>query len=89
MDVKRSVEAPAGRDYNLRGCRVSEPIRQPWGGGCRIVEWIDAEGRVARRVVAEHVTEAEVVAAMQRPPEGRRHLMHDDEQMPRDTLRRR
>jgi hypothetical protein len=68
---------------------VSEPIRQPWGGGCRIVEWIDGEGRLARRVVSEHVTEAEVVAAIRRPTEGRRHLMDDDEQMPRDTLPRR
>ncbi|MXN75213.1 DUF2866 domain-containing protein [Burkholderia sp. 4701] len=82
-------QAPGGRVYNVRGCRVSEPIRQPWGGGCRIVEWIDDEGRLARRVVAENVTEAEVVAAMRRPTQGRRHLMGDDEQMPRDTLPRR
>lgn len=87
--LKQCGQAPAGRIYNLRGCRVSEPIRQPWGGGCRIVEWIDAEGRVARRVVAEDVTEAEVVAAMQQPTEGRRYLMRDDEQMPRATLPRR
>ncbi|MBN3790734.1 DUF2866 domain-containing protein [Burkholderia sp. Ac-20353] len=86
---KQSGQAPGGRAYNLRGCRVSEPIRQPWGGGCRIVEWIDAEGRLARRVVSEDVTEAEVVAVIQRPTEGRRHLMGDDEQMPRDTLPRR
>jgi hypothetical protein len=87
--LKRSGQAPIGRIYNLRGCRVSDPIRQPWGGGCRIVEWIDEEGRIARRVVAENVTEAEVVAAMQQPAMGRRYLMHDDEQMPRDTLPRR
>lgn len=87
--LKRSGQAPGGRLYNLRGCRVSYPIRPPWGGACRIVEWIDDEGRIARRVVAENVTEAEVVAAMRRPTEGRRHLMRDDEQMPRDTLPRR
>nr|WP_179405258.1 DUF2866 domain-containing protein [Burkholderia guangdongensis] len=88
--LKRSFEASdAGRAYKLRGCRVSEPIRPPWGGGCRIVEWVDAEGRIARRVVAEDVTEAEVAAAIRRPTEGRRHLMDDDEQMPRETLPRR
>jgi hypothetical protein len=88
--LKGSVEASAaGRAYKLRGCRVSEPIRPLWGGGYRIVEWIDADGRIARRVVAEDVTEAEVAAAIRRPIQGRRHLMHDDEQMPRETLPRR
>ncbi|WP_414442206.1 DUF2866 domain-containing protein [Burkholderia sp. 22PA0099] len=77
------------RLYNLRGCRVSEPIRPPFGGGCRIIEWVDDEGRIARRVVAEHVTEAEVVETIRRPLDGRRYLMHDDEQMPRETLPRR
>jgi Protein of unknown function (DUF2866) len=75
--------------YNVRGCRVSEPIRPPWGGGCRIIEWVDEEGRIARRVVAENVTEAEVAATMRQPVEGRRYLMPDDEQMPRETLPRR
>jgi hypothetical protein len=75
--------------YNVRGCRVSDPIRHPWGNACRIVEWVDAEGRIVRRVVAEHVTEEEVAATIRRPVEGRRHLMHDDEQMPRETLPRR
>ncbi|WP_175717968.1 DUF2866 domain-containing protein [Burkholderia anthina] len=87
--LKQYGEAPSGRLYNLRGCRVSEPIVHPWGGGCRIVEWIDDEGRLVRRVVSEDVTEAEVAAAIRRPTEGRRHLMGDDEQMPRDTLPRR
>ncbi|WP_431819803.1 DUF2866 domain-containing protein [Burkholderia sp. F1] len=87
--LKQYGQAPDRHLHNLRGCRVSEPIRQPWGGGCRIVEWIDAEGRLARRVVAEDVTEAEVVEVIRRPTEGRRHLMRDDEQMPRDTLPRR
>ncbi|MGP8442711.1 DUF2866 domain-containing protein [Burkholderia vietnamiensis] len=87
--LKPYREAPSGRLYHLRGCRVSEPIVQPWGGGCRIVEWIDDEGRLARRVVSEDVTEAEVAAAIRRPIEGRRHLMGDDEQLPRDTLPRR
>jgi hypothetical protein len=53
------------------------------------VEWIDEEGRLARRVVSEDVTEAEVAAAIRQPTEGRRHLMDDDEQLPRDTLPRR
>ncbi|WP_323120749.1 DUF2866 domain-containing protein [Burkholderia alba] len=88
--MKRSDQAMAQQHrYNVRGCRVSEPIRPPWGGGCRIIEWVDEEGRIARRVVAENVTEAEVAATMRRPPEGRRHLMRDDEQMPRETLPRR
>lgn len=46
-------------------------------------------GRLARKVVSEDVTEAEVAAAIRRPTEGRRYLMGDDEQMPRDTLPRR
>ncbi|AEA61205.1 MULTISPECIES: DUF2866 domain-containing protein [Burkholderia] len=87
--MKPSQQAIDQRLYNLRGCRVSEPIRPPFGGGCRIVEWVDDEGRIARRVVAEHVTEAEVAATIRQPLAGRRYLMHDDEQMPRETLPRR
>ncbi|NHH79216.1 DUF2866 domain-containing protein [Burkholderia gladioli] len=87
--MKPSQQAIDQRLYNLRGCRVSEPIRPPFGGGCRIVEWVDDEGRIARRVVAEHVTEAEVAATIRQPLTGRRYLMHDDEQMPRETLPRR
>ncbi|KAF1029713.1 MAG: hypothetical protein GAK40_00371 [Burkholderia plantarii] len=87
--MKQVQHIASQRIYNVRGCRVSEPIRPPFGSGCRIVEWVDAEGRIARRVVSEHVTEAEVVATIRRPIDGRRYLMHDDEQMPRETLPRR
>ncbi|MEX3628209.1 MAG: DUF2866 domain-containing protein [Burkholderia sp.] len=87
--MKPFQQAIDQRLYNLRGCRVSESIRPPFGGGCRIVEWVDDEGRIARRVVAEHVTEAEVAATIRQPLDGRRYLMHDDEQMPRETLPRR
>lgn len=88
--LKRSHHSGAQkRTYNVRGCRVSEPIGAPWGGGCRIVEWVGGDGRIARRVAAVNVTEAEVYAMIRRPLEGRRYLMVDDEQMPRDTLPRR
>ncbi|WP_231753063.1 MULTISPECIES: DUF2866 domain-containing protein [Burkholderia] len=88
--MKRSRQASAPmRTYKVRGCRVSEPIGAPWGGGCRIVEWVGTDGRIARRVAHVNVTEAEVAAMIRRPLEGRRHLMGDDEQMPRDTLPRR
>jgi len=88
--LKHSQESAASRTFNsLRGCRVSEPIAGPWGSGCRIVEWIDTEGQISRRVVAEDVTAAEVVATIKRHVEGRKHLMRDDELAPRKTLPRR
>ncbi|HXZ06776.1 MAG TPA: DUF2866 domain-containing protein [Paraburkholderia sp.] len=88
--MKQSHESAAERLMNLRGCRVSEPIRQPWGGrGCRIVEWIDTTGQISRRVVAEDVTADEVRATIQRHVEGRKHVLIDDESAPRQTLPRR
>jgi hypothetical protein len=84
--VNQTSSAPS---FHLRGCRVSAPIPQPWGGGCRIVEWIDAEGQISRRVVAENVTEDEVVATIRCHVKGRKHMLHDDEGMPRQTLPRR
>lgn len=87
--MKQSDETSGELSFNLRGCRVSEPIRQPWGGGCRIVEWIDTEGQISRRVVAEDVTADEVVATIKRHVEGRKHVLYDDERAPRQTLRRR
>lgn len=74
---------------NLRGCRVSAPIRQPWGDSYRIVEWIDTAGQISRRVVAVDVTADEVRAAIRRHIEGRRHVLIDDERQPRQTLPRR
>lgn len=87
--MKESQEFAASRKFNLRGCRVSEPIPRPWGSGCRIVEWIDTEGQISRRVVAEDATAAEVVATIKRHVEGRKHVMLDDEMSPRKTLPRR
>ncbi|MGV2287499.1 DUF2866 domain-containing protein [Trinickia sp. YCB016] len=88
--MKQAQEMTAARPLdNLRGCRVSDPIPRPWGGGCRIVEWIDTEGRISRRVVAEDATAAEVIATIKRHVEGRKHLMFDDELAPRQTLPRR
>ena len=87
--MKHSDKTFGERLFKLRGCRVSDPIRQPWGGGCRIVEWIDTEGQISRRVVAEDVTEDEVVATIKRHVEGRKHVLLDDEQAPRQMLRRR
>jgi hypothetical protein len=85
----KQSQASAASTLKLRGCRVSEPIARPWGGGCRIVEWIDTEGQISRRVVAEDVTAAEVVATIKRHVEGRKHVMLDDELGPRKTLPRR
>jgi len=87
--LKQSHETAADRALTLRGCRVSAPIRQPWGGGCRIVEWIDTAGQISRRVVAEDVTADEVRATIERHIEGRRHMLYDDERAPRQTLPRR
>ncbi len=87
--LKQSRDPGAERLANLRGCRVSAPIPQPWGGSCRIVEWIDTAGQISRRVVAEDVTADEVRATIQRHVEGRKHVLFDDERPPRQTLPRR
>jgi hypothetical protein len=87
--LKHANQTLSRPTFHLRGCRVSAPIQQPWGGGCRIVEWIDAEGQISRRVVAEDVTEDEVVATIRRHVKGRKHVLVDDEGMPRQTLPRR
>ncbi|MDE1184040.1 DUF2866 domain-containing protein [Paraburkholderia sp.] len=87
--MKHSAETLIDRPLTLRGCRVSEPIRQPWGGACRIVEWIGSGGQISRRVVAEHVTADEVRATINRHVEGRKHFLVDDEGTPRHTLPRR
>jgi hypothetical protein len=83
------LSAVGDRPIVVRGCRVSEPIRQPWGGACRIVEWVDGDGRISRRVVAENVTAAQVRNTIAHHVEGRKHVMHDDERAPRATLPRR
>jgi hypothetical protein len=75
--------------FHLRGCRVSPPLQQPWGSGCRIVEWIDGEGQISRRVVAADVTEDEVVETIRHHVMGRKHVLIDDERQPRQTLPRR
>jgi hypothetical protein len=88
--LKSSSQAGANeRLMRLRGCRVSEPISQPWGGACRIVEWVDTTGQISRRVVAEDVTVAQVRATIQQHVEGRKHVLLDDEHSPRQTLPRR
>jgi hypothetical protein len=87
--LKQSPEHGADGLANLRGCRVSAPIPQPWGYSCRIVEWIDTTGQISRRVVAEDVTADEVRATIRRHVEGRKHVLIDDERQPRQTLPRR
>ena len=88
--LKHQTELSAGgRSIIVRGCRVSEPIRQPWGGACRIVEWVDSDGRISRRVVAENVTAAQVRSTIAHHVEGRKHVLYDDERGPRATLPRR
>jgi hypothetical protein len=87
--LKQSHETMTERPMQVRGARVSAPIRQPWGGACRIVEWIDTTGQISRRVVAENVTADEVRATIDRHVEGRKYMLHDDERAPRQTLPRR
>lgn len=87
--MKHADQSTSRPAFHLRGCRVSAPIQQPWGGGCRIVEWIDSEGHISRRVVAANVTEDEVVATIRRHVKGRKHFLVDDERLPRETLPRR
>ncbi|AXF14044.1 DUF2866 domain-containing protein [Paraburkholderia caledonica] len=86
--MKHSHETIAEGPIQVRGCRVSAPIHQPWGGTCRIVEWIDRTGQISRRVVAGDATAAEVRATINRHVEGRKHLLYDDEKTPRQTLPR-
>ena len=86
--MKQSHETIAEGPIQVRGCRVSAPIHQPWGGTCRIVEWIDRTGQISRRVVAGDATAAEVRATINRHVEGRKHLLYDDEKTPRQTLPR-
>jgi len=86
--LKQSHESLAEHPIQLRGCRVSAPIHQPWGGACRIVEWIDRTGQISRRVVAGDATAAEVRATINRHVEGRKHVLYDDEKTPRQTLPR-
>jgi hypothetical protein len=86
--LKESYETLAERPIQVRGCRVSAPIRQPWGGACRIVEWIDRTGQISRRVVAEDATVDDVRATINRHVEGRKHFLYDDEKTPRQTLPR-
>jgi len=88
-DLKQTDKSGDDRPIIVRGCRVSEPIRQPWGGACRIVEWVDGDGRISRRVVAEDVTAAQVRSTIAHHVEGRKHVLHDDEHGPRATLPRR
>ncbi len=88
--MKHANTARAKPAFHLRGCRVSAPLeQQPWGSGCRIVEWIDGEGQISRRVVAADVTEDKVVATIRRHVTGRKHVLVDDERQPRQVLPRR
>lgn len=87
--MKQTESSVGGRSIVVRGCRVSEPLSQPWGSKCRIVEWIDGDGRISRRVVAEDVTAAQVRNTIAHHVEGRKHLLYDDEHAPRQTLPRR
>ncbi|CAD6534797.1 hypothetical protein LMG24235_02948 [Paraburkholderia sabiae] len=87
--LKQSHQSSGELLSNLRGCRVSAPIHGPWGGGCRIVEWIDTTGQISRRVVAENVTADEVRETIRHHVEGRKHRLIDDEREPRQTLPRR
>jgi len=88
-DLKQTETSVGGRSIVVRGCRISEPLMQPWGSSCRIVEWIDGDGRISRRVVAGDVTAAEVRSTIAHHVEGRKYLLYDDERAPRQTLPRR
>ncbi len=68
---------------------MSAPLQQPWGSGCRIVEWIDGEGQISRRAVAADVTEDQVVATIRQHVVGHKHVLIDDESQPRQVLPRR
>lgn len=87
--MKQTETSIGGSSIVVRGCRVSEPLVQPWGSSCRIVEWIDGDGRISRQVVASNVTAAQVRNTISHHIEGRKHLLYDDEGAPRQTLPRR
>ncbi len=88
-DLKQIESSIGGNPVVVRGCRVSEPLLQPWGSSCRIVEWIDSDGRISRQVVAGNVTAAQVRSTIAHHVEGRKHVLYDDERAPRQTLPRR
>ena len=50
---------------------------------------IDSDGRISRRVVAGDATAAQVRSTIAHHVEGRKHLLYDDERLPRQTLPRR
>jgi hypothetical protein len=87
--LKHSKSTRPKPAFHLRGCRVSAPLQQPWGSGCRIVEWIDEQGQISRRVVAADITEDQVVATIRQHVTGRKHVLVDDEHQPRQVLPRR
>ncbi|MBB3256540.1 hypothetical protein F4827_001373 [Paraburkholderia bannensis] len=87
--MKQTETSIGGSSIVVRGCRVSEPLMQPWGSSCRIVEWIDGDGRISRQVVAGNVTAAQVRSTISHHIEGRKHVLYDDERAPRQTLPRR
>ncbi|WP_322043343.1 DUF2866 domain-containing protein [Paraburkholderia sp. J67] len=87
--MKQTETSTSANSIVVRGCRVSEPVMQPWGSSCRIVEWIDSDGRISRQVVASNVTAAQVRSTIAHHVEGRKHVLYDDERAPRQTLPRR
>ncbi|MFP3563615.1 DUF2866 domain-containing protein [Paraburkholderia sp. SIMBA_030] len=71
----------------IRGCRVSAPLMQPWGEGCRIVEWIDRNGEYACIAVRGAATEAEIRERVRMHRNVLRHTLRDDPTTPAGGVR--
>ncbi|WP_120343930.1 DUF2866 domain-containing protein [Paraburkholderia fungorum] len=71
----------------IRGCRVSEPLMQPWGECCRIVEWINRNGEYSCIAVRGVATVAEIRERVRDHRNGQRHTLTDDPGTPANRVR--
>ncbi|WP_110329640.1 DUF2866 domain-containing protein [Paraburkholderia tropica] len=77
------------KPLKMRGFRISLETVNPFGHVCQIVEWVDPEGHIARRVAGAHLTTSAVNGLAQSFVAGVRHTLSDDEPQPKATLRKR
>ncbi|MDR5733930.1 DUF2866 domain-containing protein [Caballeronia sp. LZ025] len=86
--LRRLTNARADNSVKIRGCRVSAPIERPWGGTCRVIEWINTRGERSFLAVRVDATEQEIRERMRAHANGRRHVAMDAAALGRPKLRR-
>ncbi|SAK92478.1 hypothetical protein AWB79_06819 [Caballeronia hypogeia] len=65
---------------SLRECRLSLPVKPPWGPAYRMVEWVQKnDQRVQRRVFPADCTPSQIADALREHVPGRRYGPRDDE----------